>query len=83
MTEVSAVVVSYNSATDLPDCLRSLRSEGVADVVYNRALSIIAEKVLPPLPPGDEEELPVIDVANEGLGPNPLIEEALVDRATS
>ena len=33
MTEVSAVVVSYNSATYLPDCLRSLRSEGVADVV--------------------------------------------------
>ena len=32
-TEVSAVVVSYNSAADLPDCLRSLRSEGVADVV--------------------------------------------------
>ena len=33
MTEVSAVVVSYNSAADLPDCLRSLRSEGVTDVV--------------------------------------------------
>ncbi|HUR23769.1 MAG TPA: glycosyltransferase family 2 protein [Acidimicrobiales bacterium] len=33
MTEVSAVVVSFNSAADLPDCLRSLRSEGVADVV--------------------------------------------------
>jgi N-acetylglucosaminyl-diphospho-decaprenol L-rhamnosyltransferase len=33
MTEVSAVVVSYNSTADLPDCLRSLRSEGVADVV--------------------------------------------------
>ena len=33
MTEVSAVVVSFNSADDLPDCLRSLRSEGVADVV--------------------------------------------------
>ena len=32
-TEVSAVVVSYNSAADLPDCLRSLRSEGVAEVV--------------------------------------------------
>ena len=30
---VSAVVVSYNSAADLPDCLRSLRSEGVDDVV--------------------------------------------------
>jgi N-acetylglucosaminyl-diphospho-decaprenol L-rhamnosyltransferase len=30
---VSAVVVSYNSAAYLPDCLRSLRSEGVADVV--------------------------------------------------
>ena len=30
---VSAVVVSYNSATYLPDCIRSLRSEGVADVV--------------------------------------------------
>jgi N-acetylglucosaminyl-diphospho-decaprenol L-rhamnosyltransferase len=31
--EVSAVVVSFNSSADLPDCLRSLRSEGVADVV--------------------------------------------------
>jgi len=30
---VSAVVVSYNSATYLPDCLRSLRSEGMDDVV--------------------------------------------------
>ncbi|MDQ3897395.1 MAG: glycosyltransferase family 2 protein, partial [Actinomycetota bacterium] len=35
MTEprVSAVVVSYNSAAYLPDCLRSLRSEGIGDVV--------------------------------------------------
>ena len=33
MVDASAVVVSYNSATYLPDCLRSLRSEGVADVV--------------------------------------------------
>jgi len=31
--EVSAVVVSYNSAAYLPDCLRSLRSEGVAELV--------------------------------------------------
>jgi N-acetylglucosaminyl-diphospho-decaprenol L-rhamnosyltransferase len=30
---VSAVVVSYNSSAYLPDCLRGLRSEGVADVV--------------------------------------------------
>lgn len=30
---VSAVLVSYNSAAYLPDCLRSLRAEGVADVV--------------------------------------------------
>ena len=30
---VSAVVVSYNSASYLPDCLRSLRAEGVADIV--------------------------------------------------
>jgi N-acetylglucosaminyl-diphospho-decaprenol L-rhamnosyltransferase len=30
---VSAVVVSFNSAGYLPDCLRSLRSEGVAEVV--------------------------------------------------
>jgi N-acetylglucosaminyl-diphospho-decaprenol L-rhamnosyltransferase len=30
---VSAVVVSYNSAAYLPDCLRSLRSEGVSSVV--------------------------------------------------
>lgn len=45
--------------------------EGVADVVYNRALSIIAEKVLPPLPPGDVEELPVIDVATLRITPVP------------
>lgn len=32
-SRVSAVVVSYNSSADLPDCLRSLRSEGVDDVV--------------------------------------------------
>ena len=32
-SSISAVVVSFNSAADLPDCLRSLRSEGVADVV--------------------------------------------------
>jgi len=30
---VGAVIVSFNSAAYLPDCLRSLRSEGVADVV--------------------------------------------------
>ena len=30
---VSAVVVSYNSAAFLPDCVRSLRSEGLDDVV--------------------------------------------------
>lgn len=30
---VSAVVVSYNSAADLPECVRSLRSEGIEDVV--------------------------------------------------
>lgn len=30
---ISAVIVSYNSADYLPDCLRSLRSEGVDDVV--------------------------------------------------
>ena len=33
MSTVSAVVVSYNSADYLADCVRSLRSEGVADVV--------------------------------------------------
>jgi N-acetylglucosaminyl-diphospho-decaprenol L-rhamnosyltransferase len=32
-SSISAVVVSFNSADDLPDCLRSLRSEGVVDVV--------------------------------------------------
>ncbi len=30
---VSAVAVSFNSSDCLPDCLRSLRSEGVADIV--------------------------------------------------
>ena len=33
MTSVGAVVVSYNSAAYLPDCVRSLRSEGLTDVV--------------------------------------------------
>ncbi|MDQ4088914.1 MAG: glycosyltransferase family 2 protein [Actinomycetota bacterium] len=33
MRSVSAVIVSYNSAAYLPDCLRSLRSEGVSSVV--------------------------------------------------
>ena len=32
-TSVSAVVVSYNSAAYLPDCVRSLRAEGVDEVV--------------------------------------------------
>jgi N-acetylglucosaminyl-diphospho-decaprenol L-rhamnosyltransferase len=33
VTGVSAVIVSYNSAAYLPDCVRSLRAEGVTDVV--------------------------------------------------
>lgn len=33
MTSVSAVTVSYNSARDLPDCIRSLRAEGVEEIV--------------------------------------------------
>jgi len=33
MTEVGAVLVSFNSAAYLPDCLRSLRSEGVKEIV--------------------------------------------------
>lgn len=44
--------------------------EGTADVVYNRALSIIAEQVLPPLlEPG--EELPTIDVERLRITPTP------------
>lgn len=43
--------------------------EGVADVVYNRALSIIAEQVLPPVPGDGAEELPVIDVATLRITP--------------
>ena len=46
--------------------------EGVADVVYNRALSIIAEQVLPPVPgSGEAEELPRIDVATLRITPVP------------
>ncbi|HEX6926988.1 MAG TPA: hypothetical protein VF167_16310 [Longimicrobiaceae bacterium] len=46
--------------------------EGVADVIYNRALSIIAEQVLPPLPGGEEqEELPRIDVSTLRITPLP------------
>src|SRR5439155_967298 len=33
LPNVSAVLVTYNSAAYLPDCLRSLRLEGVTDVV--------------------------------------------------
>jgi N-acetylglucosaminyl-diphospho-decaprenol L-rhamnosyltransferase len=33
VTSLSAVIVSYNSAAYLPDCLRSLRSEGVGSVI--------------------------------------------------
>lgn len=44
--------------------------EGLADVVYNRALSIIAEQVLPP-PPGEAEALPSIDVARLRITPVP------------
>lgn len=44
--------------------------EGLADVVYNRALSIIAEQVLPP-PPGEPEALPTIDVARLRITPVP------------
>jgi N-acetylglucosaminyl-diphospho-decaprenol L-rhamnosyltransferase len=44
---VSAVVVSFNSAGFLPDCLRSLRSEGVDDVVVvdNASLDASVEVV--------------------------------------
>jgi hypothetical protein len=45
--------------------------EGVADVVYNRALSIIAEQVLPPIPGDGAEELPRIDVATLRITPIP------------
>jgi N-acetylglucosaminyl-diphospho-decaprenol L-rhamnosyltransferase len=33
LTSVSAVTVSYNSASDLPDCIRSLRAEGLDEIV--------------------------------------------------
>ena len=45
--------------------------EGVADVVYNRALSIIAEQVLPPVPGEAEPELPRIDVSKLRITPVP------------
>src|SRR5690606_22685140 len=45
--------------------------EGVADVIYNRALSIIAEQVLPPVPGAGEEEMPGIDVATLRITPAP------------
>jgi len=44
--------------------------EGLADVIYNRALSIIAEQVLPP-PPGEPEPMPMIDVARLRITPIP------------
>lgn len=45
--------------------------EGTADVVYNRALSIIAEQVLPPLSGEPGEELPSIDVERLRITPTP------------
>lgn len=45
--------------------------EGVADVIYNRALSIIAEQVLPPVPGEEDEELPSIDVTTMRITPVP------------
>lgn len=45
--------------------------EGLADVVYNRALALIAEQVLPPIPGEGEEELPRIDVATLRITPVP------------
>lgn len=45
--------------------------EGTADVVYNRALSIIAEQVLPPLPGDGGEALPSIDVERLRITPTP------------
>ena len=45
--------------------------EGMADVVYNRALSIIAEQVLPPLPAGEDDEMPRIDVSTLRITPVP------------
>lgn len=45
--------------------------EGIADVIYNSALSLIAEQVLPPLPADDAEELPAIDVSTLRITPVP------------
>lgn len=44
--------------------------EGVADVIYNRALRLIADKVLPPVPDGDEVE-PIVDVETLRITPLP------------
>ena len=46
-------------------------SEGFADVVYNRALSIIAEQVLPPIRDDAKEEFPRIDVSTLRITPVP------------
>ena len=60
MTSVSAVVVSYNSADYLPDCLRSLRSEGVASVVVvDNASSDASVAVV-------EAEDPAVEVLHTG-----------------
>lgn len=45
--------------------------EGLADVVYNRALSVIAEKVLPPVSQEDGEELPSMDLERLRITPTP------------
>jgi hypothetical protein len=45
--------------------------EGFADVVYNRALSIIAEQVLPPIRDDAKEEFPRIDVSTLRITPAP------------
>lgn len=45
--------------------------EGLADVVYNRALSVIADQVLPSLPGDPGEELPSIDLERLRITPTP------------
>jgi len=63
---VSAVIVSYNSRECLPDCVRSLRSEGVADVVVvdNASSDRSVEAVLA----SDPDVVVVATGANLGFG---------------
>jgi N-acetylglucosaminyl-diphospho-decaprenol L-rhamnosyltransferase len=77
---VSAVAVSFNSADCLPDCVRSLRSEGVADVVVVDNAS--SDGSIDAILASDPDVTVVVTGANLGFGSgvNRGVEEATGDQ---